>query len=74
MVDVVVNNVMALSTNPDLSTFLFKDQASYFSFNPDCHTHVDRSRNTIHIAPLIGATLRVNRPAGWAIRTLRFLM
>lgn len=35
MVDVVVNNVMALSTNPDLSTFLFKDQASYFSFDSD---------------------------------------
>lgn len=29
MVDVVVNNVMALSTNPDLSTFLFKEQASH---------------------------------------------
>ena len=26
MVDVVVNNVMATSTTPDLSTFMFKDE------------------------------------------------
>ena len=29
MVDVVVNNVMALSTKPDLSTYMFKDEASF---------------------------------------------
>ena len=30
MVDIVVNNVMALSTTPDLSTFLFKEQVGLF--------------------------------------------
>jgi len=34
MVDVVVNNVMALSTNPDLSTFLFKDKSLYHPYCP----------------------------------------
>ncbi|KAI0822624.1 alpha-amylase [Trametes gibbosa] len=34
MVDVVVNNVMALDTNPDLSTFMFKDQSQYHSYCP----------------------------------------
>ncbi|OBZ75401.1 Alpha-amylase 1 [Grifola frondosa] len=34
MVDVVVNNVMALSTTPDLSTFMFKDQSQYHPYCP----------------------------------------
>ena len=32
MVDVVVNNVMALSTTPDLSTYMFKDKVWTFIF------------------------------------------
>ncbi|EPT01849.1 hypothetical protein FOMPIDRAFT_162705 [Fomitopsis schrenkii] len=34
MVDVVVNNVMATSKTPDLSTFLFQDPAQYHSYCP----------------------------------------
>ncbi|KAI0646787.1 alpha-amylase [Trametes meyenii] len=34
MVDVVVNNVMALDTNPDLSKYMFKDQSQYHSYCP----------------------------------------
>ncbi|KAI0665092.1 alpha-amylase [Cubamyces menziesii] len=34
MVDVVVNNVMALSTTPDLSTYMFKDQSQYHPYCP----------------------------------------
>ncbi|KLO12021.1 alpha-amylase [Schizopora paradoxa] len=34
MVDVVVNNVMALTTDPDLSTFLFKDKSLYHPYCP----------------------------------------
>ncbi|THH04818.1 hypothetical protein EW145_g5247, partial [Phellinidium pouzarii] len=32
MVDVVVNDVMALSTNPDLSTYLFKEESQYHPY------------------------------------------
>ncbi|KAH9901106.1 alpha-amylase [Cubamyces lactineus] len=34
MVDVVVNNVMALSTTPDLSTYMFKDKSQYHPYCP----------------------------------------
>ncbi|KZT74255.1 glycoside hydrolase family 13 protein [Daedalea quercina L-15889] len=34
MVDVVVNNVMATSTTPDLSTFLFQDESQYHTYCP----------------------------------------
>ncbi|TFY50619.1 hypothetical protein EVJ58_g10968, partial [Rhodofomes roseus] len=34
MVDVVVNNVMATSTTPDLSTFLFQDESKFHPFCP----------------------------------------
>lgn len=32
MVDVVVNNVMALNTTPDLSTFLFTEQVGAYDY------------------------------------------
>ncbi|CDO69036.1 Glycoside Hydrolase Family 13 protein [Trametes cinnabarina] len=34
MVDVVVNNVMALSTKPDLSTYMFKQESQYHPYCP----------------------------------------
>lgn len=34
MVDVVVNNVMALDTDPDLSTYMFQDKVSPATFHP----------------------------------------
>lgn len=34
MVDVVANNVMATSTTPDLSTYMFKDQSQYHPYCP----------------------------------------
>lgn len=34
MVDVVVNNVMALNTDPDLSTFMFKEKSQYHPYCP----------------------------------------
>jgi len=34
MVDVVVNNVMATSTTPDLSTYFFKEQSQYHPYCP----------------------------------------
>ena len=73
MVDVVVNNVMALSTNPDLSTFLFKDQVCSFRGRLTSLLKSVSSHNITHTVLLIGATLQVNKPAGWVIRMLRFL-
>lgn len=32
MVDIVANNVMATSTTPDLSTFMFKDESQYHPY------------------------------------------
>ncbi|TFY81305.1 hypothetical protein EWM64_g2707 [Hericium alpestre] len=34
MVDIVANNVMATSTTPDLSTFMFKEQSQYHPYCP----------------------------------------
>ncbi|OJT14173.1 Alpha-amylase 1 [Trametes pubescens] len=34
MVDVVVNNVMALDTDPDLSTYMFQDKSQYHPYCP----------------------------------------
>ena len=47
MVDVVVNNVMALSTTPDLSTYMFKDQVGNFVL----YMHV-LTTELIHSLPL----------------------
>ncbi|KAI0747849.1 alpha-amylase [Daedaleopsis nitida] len=45
MVDVVVNNVMALSTNPDLSTYTFKDQSQYHPYCPIQWGNTDSEQN-----------------------------
>lgn len=34
MVDIVANNVMATSTTPDYSKFMFKDQSQYHTYCP----------------------------------------
>ncbi len=77
MVDVVVNNVMALSTNPDLSTFLFKDKVFFHCRTPaeniDSLIFRCRSRFTTHTAPSITLISPVSSNAGWATRTLHFL-
>ncbi|EPQ58540.1 alpha-amylase [Gloeophyllum trabeum ATCC 11539] len=45
MVDVVVNNVMALSNTPDLSKFLFKEQSQYHPYCPVDYSNITSEQN-----------------------------
>ena len=40
MVDIVVNDVMATSTNPDLSTYMFKNEVRITQHNQAPHPHL----------------------------------
>ncbi|TFK98888.1 alpha-amylase [Pterulicium gracile] len=45
MVDIVVNNVMATSTEPDYSSYLFNDAAFYHNYCPVKYGNPDSERN-----------------------------
>jgi hypothetical protein len=69
MVDTVVNNVMATSITPDLSTYAFNDKVRnpYTSIR-FVWTFICRSLSTTIIVPYNGVTPRANSIVGSAMR------